>query len=168
MKKWMQMLTGVLFGYYLLLLTWVILFKMGFSLEKLDSVRFINWTLFAESAYPDGRMNVSEVMSNILAFIPFGIYLSMLRPQWPLYGRTAVIALTSFAFEVLQYAFAVGVSDITDFIGNTLGGVVGIACYAAVVRLSKSCEKTNRLFLVLMAAGSACCTGLLLLLYVAN
>lgn len=32
-------------------------------------------------------------------------------------------------YEVVQYIFAIGASDITDLLGNTLGGVIGIALF---------------------------------------
>jgi len=34
--------------------------------------------------------------------------------------------LTSFLFEAVQFIFAIGASDITDIIGNTMGGIIGI------------------------------------------
>ena len=37
-----------------------------------------------------------------------------------------VAFLISFLLEVVQFIFAIGASDITDIIGNTLGGIVGI------------------------------------------
>lgn len=37
--------------------------------------------------------------------------------------------LLSFLFEIIQYIFAIGASDITDIIGNTSGGIIGIAVF---------------------------------------
>jgi glycopeptide antibiotics resistance protein len=42
-----------------------------------------------------------------------------------------VIFAFSFAVELIQYAIAIGVADITDLIMNTLGGFIGLAAYAA-------------------------------------
>ena len=38
-----------------------------------------------------------------------------------------LIVLISFIFEALQYILHIGVSDITDIIMNTLGGIIGIS-----------------------------------------
>ena len=92
----------------------------------------------------------------------------MLAGEQPFFRRIAPVAGVSLAFELLQYAFALGVSDITDLMGNTLGGVIGIALYEAVRWLRKTREKANRTFTVLAAAASACCTALLALLLLAN
>ena len=57
----------------------------------------------------------------------------MLKPAWS-FGRKllAVVAL-SVTYEVLQYVLAIGASDITDVITNTLGGAAGlVAVYGAI------------------------------------
>ena len=37
-----------------------------------------------------------------------------------------MVVLTSFLFELLQYILHIGISDITDIMMNTLGGIIGI------------------------------------------
>lgn len=168
MKKTMRGLVWALFGYYLMLLLWIILFKMSFAPAGLDRLRAVNWIPFAESAYPDSRINLTEIFSNILIFVPFGLYLSMLKGEWPLLKKLAPIFAASLALEILQYALALGVSDVTDLLGNTLGGAIGLLLYGIVLRLNKSPGKTNRLLAILALAGSVCATGLLLVLLLGN
>ncbi len=164
MHKRTTRLAWVLFGYYLLALVWIILFKMSFSLAQLDRIRAVNLIPFAESMYADGRINRSELVNNILVFIPLGVYLSVLCGQWPFWRKLGSIFGVSLLLELLQYAFSVGVSDVTDLMGNTLGGVIGLGVYALALWLCKDRDKANRLFVILASIGSACLTALLLLL----
>lgn len=50
----------------------------------------------------------------------------MLKPNWSFLKNITVIAGVSLLFEGLQFIFAIGASDITDFMGNTLGGIIGV------------------------------------------
>ena len=71
-------------------------------------------------------MQKKEVLYNIMAFVPLGVYIHMFRAKWKLAKKVLIVLLCSFLFEVVQFVFAIGASDITDLIGNTLGGFVGI------------------------------------------
>ncbi|MGR5961227.1 VanZ family protein [Bacillus cereus] len=42
------------------------------------------------------------------------------------------------AFEAIQFIFAIGRSDITDVLDNTLGGVIGIGIYALLFKIFKN------------------------------
>lgn len=39
---------------------------------------------------------------------------------------------------MMQYILAIGASDITDIIGNTLGGIAGIVCYILLEKIFKN------------------------------
>lgn len=67
-----------------------------------------------------------EVLFNIIVFVPLGVYVQIFKEDWKSVAKYTVILLTSFLFEAVQYIFAIGASDITDIIGNTSGGIVGI------------------------------------------
>ena len=49
-------------------------------------------------------------------------------------ARKAIIygAVLSFVFEIMQFVFAVGATDITDVITNTLGTLIGVGIYGGV------------------------------------
>ena len=74
----------------------------------------------------------------MLIFIPFGIYITMLKSNWSFIKKIIPIFLTSLIVEILQYIFAVGATDITDLIGNTLGGVIGIGIFYLLIKLLKT------------------------------
>ena len=134
-----RLLTACLFTLYLLFLIWVIVFKMKFSLQDIAYYRSLNLIPLKGSAY--GQIS-AEVKSNVFIFIPFGLFLAMLKGKWSLFKKILVMASVSLAFEATQYALAIGASDITDVIGNTLGGIGGILLYALCRFLFKG--KTDR------------------------
>lgn len=128
-------LTGILFAVYLAILTWIILLKMQTDLSLLASgVRAVNWIPFAGALVVNGRANYQEVFLNLLVFVPFGLYLSLWKPAWPVWKRVLAGFLTSLAYEVLQYVFALGRSDVTDLLSNTLGCLLGAALYPLLSR----------------------------------
>lgn len=121
--------TCVLFGVYFVALIWIILFKTQFSFEKLRGSGEINLIPFAGSAIVNGKIEIKEIVENILVFVPFGIYMPMLKLKWSVWKKILPFFLTSLIVEVLQYVLAIGAADITDLIGNTLGGVIGIGIF---------------------------------------
>ena len=77
-------LTGVLLALYLAVLTWIILFKMQTDWTVLTTgVRTVNLIPFAGALVTNGQANYQEVFLNLVAFVPFGLYLSLLEPRWP-------------------------------------------------------------------------------------
>ena len=135
--KEQRTLTKILLTIYLVVLTWIILFKMELKPVLLadTNLRSINLIPFAGSLIVNGKVQIDEIILNILVFIPFGLYLSMLEEDWHFTCKAAPIFSASLAYEVFQYIFAVGASDITDLIGNTLGGIIGIGLFSLLSRL---------------------------------
>lgn len=156
-----------LLAVYLFVLTWIILFKMQFSFQDLrqfTDFRGINLIPFAGSVIKNDQIDIGEIIYNVLAFIPFGIYISMLRPNWSFWKKIVPIAGVSLLFEVFQFFFAVGGSDITDLMGNTLGGIIGAGVYIVFCKLFST--KANKILNVLASIGTICILALMLLLFV--
>ena len=115
------------FGIYLLLLVWLILFKLEPRFWQLQQTgRSMNLIPFARSMLQNGRISISEIAYNALFFVPLGIYLSVLDITDRAWKRVMTGFLASIAFEGAQYLFAIGASDITDVIMNTLGTALGV------------------------------------------
>lgn len=55
--------------------------------------------------------HLTEVLENVLIFVPMGIYLQMLMPKAKLYAKIMLIAGASFLLETMQYVLAIGRSD---------------------------------------------------------
>lgn len=122
--------------FYLLALTWIIIFKLQLSPGNLPHMRNINLIPFGESVIINGEMDLSEIIQNALAFIPFGLFIHVLWEQKSLLKQFIPIICTSLLFEVIQFSFAIGASDITDIISNSLGGVIGIIIAVAISKVT--------------------------------
>ena len=158
----------VLFLIYLILLVWIILFKLQFSIHDLDMVRSVNFIPFYYDKEIGTEFHLKEVFENLLIFVPMGIYLQMLLPKGRFHGKLAVIAGTSLLLETAQYVLAIGRSDITDLLTNTTGGLLGLALYCIIARLLRNRERADKLFLVLAVIASVIVIGLLALLKFLN
>jgi len=138
-------LTLLLFIIYLLVLIWVILFKLHFSFAEMDRARIINLIPF------QGPGIGADEIYNVLFFIPFGIYICMLKNKWSFIIKITTIICLSLSLEILQFIFAIGRTDITDLLCNTLGGITGIGIYELLYKLLKTrtSKVLNIVFLVL-------------------
>lgn len=165
MKKGRK-LTIILLVVYMIILSWVILFKFQFSVHALGHMRHVNLIPFAESAVVNGKMDFGEIINNIIAFIPVGIYFGMIKTDWPFLKKVSAIAGISLLYEIAQFTFAIGATDITDLIDNTLGGVVGIIIFASLFRVFE--EKTYKILNILAAICTVVLLGLILCLIITN
>lgn len=64
-------------------------------------------------------------------------------------SNIVIIILTSLCYEVLQYILHIEVSDITDIIMNTLGGVIGMILVYIYLALSTKILKWQNLEILL-------------------
>lgn len=125
--------TTALFVVYLALLGWVVLWKLETPWVGTAAQRVVKLVPFAADGGA-GASDPSEVLANLVLFVPLGLYLGLLAPSWPWWKAVGAIAGTSLALEAAQYALAVGRSDVTDLVVNTAGGVVGLALHALARR----------------------------------
>ncbi len=166
MKVHKKYFTLIVFILYLILLCWLILFKLVTSPEMIPNMRNINLVPFAESVIVNGKIYFKEIIYNILAFVPLGVYLSIIKKDWSLWEKVIVVFGLSLLFEITQYIFALGGSDITDIITNTLGGILGIEVFSLFRRVFK--EKTICIINILGIVIEICAICLLVLLVLAN
>lgn len=165
-EKKQQNLTMVLFTVYFCILIWILLFKMSFSFDELYRNRSINIIPFYGSVIVNGKIYLNEIINNILVFVPIGIYTCMLKPNWSIVKKVSVAFLTSLVIEVLQFVFAIGATDITDIIGNTLGGVIGIGIFYIFIKVFK--DKTIKIFNILASIATVGLTSLISILLLVN
>lgn len=123
-------LVEVLFAVYLAVLVWIILFKMQFSLDVFGTLRSVNLVPFAGALFVNGAADYSEVVQNVLVFVPFGLYLGMLVEGRLVWAKLAPVFAVSLSLELMQFVFAAGATDVTDLLANTLGGAVGLGLFA--------------------------------------
>ena len=60
---------------------------------------------FAESVIVNGKLDVSEIIKNEVAFIPYGVFVHILWEQKSFVTQCVPIFATSLLLEVLQFAF---------------------------------------------------------------
>ena len=158
-----------LFGLYCLLLVWIILFKMVFSLEDLQALaghRSINLIPFHYDEPGNTGFHWSEVRNNILIFIPFGIYLKLLAKG---NGQSILLGLlVSFGLELCQFLFRLGASDLTDLLTNTLGTAIGVLVYRLAVKVFRSEERASKVLGALAFIGTGSLLALIAVLAAAN
>ena len=84
---------------YLIVLTWIIVFKMEFDISLLLCTNFRNINLipFGDSLVVNGHIDASEILLNVIAFIPFGIYLSIVKNEWNFFQKVLPIFLVSLS-----------------------------------------------------------------------
>lgn len=154
MKKNPKFITKILFTIYLILLFWIIIMKTEFSFDHIYRMRSTNFIPFAGTAVYNNQLHYEEIILNVLIFVPFGIYLSMLKPDWPFLKKVFPIFIMSLTFESLQYILAIGATDITDLLGNTLGGMIGILTHLLIYKIMQNKTKTTRFINLLASIGT--------------
>lgn len=78
----------------------------------------------------------------------------MLKSEWSFVRKIIPIVGLTLAFEITQFIFAIGRADITDVLGNMLGGLIGVGIYALMSKVLKN--RTNTVINVLAAAFTTC------------
>lgn len=114
-----------LFLVYLVLLGWTVLWKLEVPWLGGEGTRVLKLVPFVATA-SDGPSELPEVVLNVLLFVPLGVYLGLLVPDWRWWRVAGAVAATSVGLEVAQYALAVGSADVTDLVVNTAGGLAGL------------------------------------------
>jgi glycopeptide antibiotics resistance protein len=148
-------LTKIVSAVYLFTLLWLVLFKLSYDIPAVlnHQSRSLNAVPFA-----DFSRSLRGAIDNLIIFIPLGMLLSVNFKQASFWHKLAIVFTLSFAVEMLQFVFAIGVTDTTDVIANTLGGLAGLTLY----ELGHRYVSSKRLDLCIVAAGALLLTALLL------
>ena len=149
-------LINVLFIIYLIALFWILLFKFGVRFSYMEN-RNVNLTPFA-------KIDVAEIILNVVIFVPLGIYAGVLFKRWGFVKKLFFFFLISLMFEGLQFIFRIGAFDITDIITNILGGIIGSLIFEAIEKLFNNSVRSQKFITIIAAIGTALMISLLLLL----
>lgn len=161
-------LIAVLFVVYMAFLVWIILFKLQFSITELDTIRDINLIPFHYDNEVNRTFHLKEILENVLVFIPFGIYLCMLKHEPSFKVKFVVVLSFSLILEISQYLLAVGRTDITDLITNTCGGLIGIVLYGVAAKIFRTKRRTNLVITVFAAMATIALISILALILYSN
>lgn len=66
-------LTEGILIFYAVMLVWIILFKMDVSVGNFGRMRSINLVPFSQSVIVNDKLDVSEIIQNVLVFVPLGV-----------------------------------------------------------------------------------------------
>lgn len=72
-----EYLTITVFTVYMILLVWLILFKFCTSIEQLPRIRSVNLIPYGASMVVNGKIQLTEVIYNVIVFLPLGVYVAM-------------------------------------------------------------------------------------------
>lgn len=138
----------ILFVIYLLILCWAILLKFNLSVAELRGERVINIIPFGGTA--GGNLGLYEILLNVFLFIPLGAYIGIFGNKITFFKKSLYVFGASLFFEIIQFIFAIGRSDITDIICNTLGGMLGICIYILLNKMlqQKAVKALNIAFII--------------------
>lgn len=144
-KKVLRVCSFVLFGIYLILLIYFLFFaeSTGRTYEgrgyHYNLVPFLEIRRFLAHWEHLGIFAVVlNLLGNVVAFVPFGIFLPAMSPRFRSFWR---IALCTFGFsllvELLQLVCKVGSFDVDDLFLNTVGGALGYMAFVLLNRVRR-------------------------------
>jgi glycopeptide antibiotics resistance protein len=156
-------LTIVLFDIYLIVLAWILLFKLGVRFSYM-SKRSVSLIPFSEPLMRNSKMDFGEIILNVIIFVPLGIYAGILFRRWNLRNKLFFFFLVSFLIESLQFILRVGAFDVSDIITNMLGGIFGLMIFEVIERLFNNPARSQKFINTIAAIATAIMVSLLVLL----
>ena len=136
----------LLFNIYMCVLVYVVFFAeaMGrtpqdgyvYNLTPLKEIKRFMKYIWDNDAL--GRVARLNIFGNIIAFIPFGIYLPYTSESKLGFISTFLYTFSlSLTIELVQLITKVGSCDVDDIILNALGGVIGYILWYIYTKLRK-------------------------------
>jgi glycopeptide antibiotics resistance protein len=146
-----KILSRGLLALYLAILIWLVIFKLKFNISSVLNYhhRSLNLIPFAAPSIVNGRIDFGEMIYNCIFFIPFGLLLNVNFKKIGFLPKLAFIVVFSLTAELIQFIFAIGATDITDVITNTIGGFLGLQLY----NLSNKYINSEKLDKVIISVG---------------
>lgn len=144
-KKALWICSQVIFGVYIVLLTYFLFFAESTGRTYEGRSYHYNLILFKEIkrfiVYREnlGTMAVAlNLMGNIAAFIPFGTILPIMRRKCRSFFYMTLLTFEfSLVIEVIQLVFKVGSFDVDDLLLNTIGGMLGYLIFAIMDKIRR-------------------------------
>lgn len=141
-KKKEKIVFRILFAIYVLLVIYFLFFAEMAGRTMSDRTYHYNLILFKEIkrfiVYREqlGVFAVTaNLLGNILIFLPFGMLVPFLTKRFKKFWSVTLLTFElSLLVELVQLVTKVGSCDVDDLLLNTVGGMLGFACYAIAVR----------------------------------
>ena len=156
----------ILLAVYSAARTWIVLFKMAVRLDDVGFGTVRAWNLIPFRYSEETSFHLTEVLENVIAFVPLGVYLGMLKTgAWK---AILIGAAASVTLEALQFALGIGAADVTDVITNTAGTAIGVGIYLLLTRIFKNREKLDKTLVIICGVATVVMIILIALLIAGN
>jgi glycopeptide antibiotics resistance protein len=146
--------------FYVIILLWITLLKCNqrtpiYELKIfLGSMTVTERFVYATSHFTLKDGTISEMILNVFIFIPFGVFIPLLKGRTAPIFTTAIALLSTLLIECLQLLLCFGWFTYSDLILNTAGAVLGIIIYFYFVKRIKE-EHINTALKILNGFGAA-------------
>ena len=140
-----RILSGVLFFVYIIALVYFMFFSemLGRSIVSVsynyNLIPFKEISRFIRYSHVLGMgAVVANLLGNVIAFVPFGLFLPcLINHKFGYAGMTILSLDLSLSIEILQLVCKVGSFDVDDLLLNTLGGFLGYFIFRMILRYGK-------------------------------
>lgn len=163
-QKKEKIILYTIFAFYCLIL-WLVLIDRGFIAYLVTKESFLNprelprsynlvpFRLFREQYSKFGITGIidSNILGNIIMFIPIGIFACTFTKNKNPYRYIYVIPVISIFIEITQFILATGSLDIDDVVLNSIGGFIGSGIFAIIYKLSNKNILIAKRFITIVA-----------------
>jgi glycopeptide antibiotics resistance protein len=114
------------------------------QVERVNVIPFRD-LLWALDGQVEPMVAVTELVANVLLFVPLGSALAVRHPGASTWWIAGVAAAVSLAVEVAQAIMNTGrLADVTDVVANTSGATLGALLWAVISSGERSDERARR------------------------
>lgn len=128
-----KLVSGLLAAYLFLLLVVTVLSRHGPVIDPYGKFQLIPFWSYVQAAKERNTYIVKQIILNYVIFVPVGVlmYLRKINVR-----KTVLFGfLFSFCIETLQLLLQLGLFEIDDIIGNTIGCLIGAMASHCVYRV---------------------------------
>lgn len=148
-------LYGVFFFYILLLLKILLLSRIShLEHRSINLIPFKSIMEYISGSTANLRtFAFSNVVGNILIFIPLGAYITLFKKDKRILNNLSIIYIVSLLVEITQGILGIGAADIDDIILNCFGGLIGILGYKYLLLLLGDRKRVDTAITILSVVG---------------
>ena len=107
------------------------------------------WEYATGSEHALKAFAAGNIFGNIIVFIPYGLYLQVIKKHKAFIKSLLIVLITTAAIELIQFTFGLGALDIDDVLLNCVGGIIGILGYKFLLKLLKKENRTRLVITIL-------------------
>ena len=152
----------IFFVVYIIISIWIIIFKFTVNFREPEFLisRGINLIPFNNYREGLGIIPLLRIWSGRLLYaailIPSGIFVSVLISKPNVFIKALIASLLSFSFEIIQWIFQIGISDITDYLMGFLGSLIGVIIFEMIRKKKKEhvIDRINDIGMIIFDLGA--------------